>query len=131
METTIIDSSVLLAIMQNEPESETYHEFLRYSVISSVNVAEVAGVLMARHNMPKNDTINAISQLVDNVINFTSEHAYISAEFEIVNKKNAYGLSLGDRACITLGVMMDGTIYTTDKIWQKVSFKNAKIKVLR
>jgi len=40
-------------------------------------------------------------------------------------------LSLGDRACITLGIKLQAPIYTADKIWAKLKLNNADIKLIR
>ena len=53
MNSYVIDSSVLLALLKKEPGSDNYHHYLKDSVMSSVNITEVAGILIARHNIPK------------------------------------------------------------------------------
>ena len=131
MHSYVIDSSVLLALLKKEPGSENYYDYLKDSVISSVNITEVAGILIARHDIPKDKVIATMSQLVGTVINFSGKQAYIAADLEKTNMQNKLGLSLGDKACISLGILMNLTVCSTDRIWGNVKVENLKINLLR
>lgn len=65
------------------------------------------------------------------MINFTEEQAYIVAELEVANREKGLGLSLADKACISLGVSLGIPVYTADKIWAELQFKNANVKLIR
>jgi len=45
---------------------------------------------------------------------------------------SSYGLSLGDKYCIALGILMDKPIYTADKIWKQFESQlSVKINLIR
>jgi len=50
-----------------------------------------------------------------NVIAWTEDLAYRSAEFAILGK--SHGLSLGDRACLALARQLHATALTADQAW--------------
>jgi PIN domain nuclease of toxin-antitoxin system len=41
------------------------------------------------------------------------------------------GLSLEDRACVSLGIKLGIAIYTADKIWAELKLENADIRLIR
>ena len=41
------------------------------------------------------------------------------------------GLSIGDRACIALGIKMKLPIYTADKVWADLDLEGAEIILIR
>ncbi len=131
MSSVILDSSAILTIINQEAGSEVIKPLLAHSVVSSVNIAETSAILVARYKIPLVEVKVLISQLIGNIINFNEEQAYLVAELEIINREKKYGLSLADKACIALGVSMDIPIYTADKIWESLKFKNAKVRLIR
>ena len=131
MSSYVVGSSVLLALLKKEPGSENYYDYLKDSIMSSVNVSEVAGILIARHHIPKDKVLTTINQLVGTIVNFTAPQAYIAADLEKINMQNKLGLSLGNKACISLGILMNLTVCSTDRIWGKVKVENLKINLLR
>ena len=56
---------------------------------------------------------------------------YFGCKFPHTNMQNKLGLSLGDKACISLGILMNLTVCSTDRIWGKVKVENLKINLLR
>ncbi|MDF3047557.1 MAG: hypothetical protein K0R73_675 [Candidatus Midichloriaceae bacterium] len=131
MKSAILDTSAILAIINNEPGSDVIRPLLSNSIVSSVNIAETSAILVSRYKIPLSDVKTLVNQLIGTVINFTEEQAYIVAELEAVNRENGYGLSLGDKACISLGISLNTPIYTADKIWEGLNFKNANIELIR
>ena len=131
MKPVILDTSAILAVINQEEGAEIVKTLLANSVVSSVNIAETSAILISRYKIPLIEVKTVISQLIGNIINFNEEQAYIVAELEVMNRDKKYGLSLADKACIALGVSMDITIYTADKVWEELKFKNAKIKLIR
>jgi ribonuclease VapC len=59
---------------------------------------------------------------------FTSEHAKLAGD--LVAQTRPLGLSLGDRACLALGLSLKAPVYTADKSWKKVKV-GARIHVIR
>jgi PIN domain nuclease of toxin-antitoxin system len=48
----------------------------------------------------------------------------------LVAQTRALGLSLGDRACLALGLALKAPVYTADKSWKKLKV-NVRIHVIR
>ena len=128
MSKVILDSSAMLALIKNEEGSSIVEELLGNIVMSSVNVSEVAAVLLESEMSPEQVT-QAIEPFIDSMIDFDFAHSILCAALKQSTKH--LGLSLGDRACISLGIKLELPIYTADKIWSELKLKNADIKLIR
>jgi PIN domain nuclease of toxin-antitoxin system len=60
----------------------------------------------------------AASAATHEIVDFNSEHARISGD--LVLQTRPLGLSLGDRACLALGIALDSPVYTADRTWQSL-----------
>lgn len=127
----VLDSSALLALINKEEGSDMVKSILPGSIMSSVNLAEVTGILMARHKVLQKDISIIIRELVKCVISFNEEQAYIVGDLEKVNFEKRIGLSLGDKACISLGKLLNIPIYTADRAWGNLQMQDVEIKVIR
>ena len=117
----VLDSSALLAFINQENGSELVEGYLPNAIMSSVNIAEVVAVL-SLVDMPEDIIINIINDLGIEVISFDQEQA-IQTGF-LRNKTKAAGLSLGDRACINLATIKNLNVVTADKIWSTLDLTN-------
>jgi PIN domain nuclease of toxin-antitoxin system len=131
MNSVVLDSSVLLAIINKEEGYEKAIFLLADSIISSVTYGEILGILISRYYLPQAQVINMIKQLVSTIISFNESQAVIVAELEVINSRHKYGLSLADKSCIALGINLKLPIYTADRIWAKVDYANADINLIR
>ena len=114
MNKAVLDSSALLAFINQENGSELVERYLPNAVMSSVNIAEVVAVL-SLVDIPEDIIISIINDLSIEIIDFDQEQA-IQTGF-LRKKTKAAGLSLGDRACINLASIKNLTVVTADKIW--------------
>lgn len=114
----ILDSSALIALLVQEKGYEKVVEILPQSIMSSVNVAEVAKFLKERNKLEDEQIQNTIYSLIDQILPFDDKLAFLSAG--IIDKTRALGLSLGDRACISLGLSTGYSIHTADKAWAQL-----------
>lgn len=111
----VLDASAILALIQEEPGAEVIKPLLKYSVTSTVNVAETLTSLQKIDISPE-EGLEYISLLIDEIVDFDLDQAMdVSILYPKVKHK---GLSLGDRACLALGKKYCTTIYTADKVWQ-------------
>jgi ribonuclease VapC len=118
MSESVLDASAVLALLADEPGSAALiPELLATAVISAVNVAEVQSKLVERGFNPDDAWEAALSSVVE-IIDFTPEHARIAGD--LVRKTRIHGLSLGDRACLALGIARKAPIYTADRSWKKL-----------
>ena len=114
----VFDSSALIMLFAKEPGYEKVREYLRHSVISSVNIAEIYKYCIEMQGLSEDDCRSLIHLTGIKIIDFCEEQALISARITEETKK--HDLSLGDRACIALGVFKNYKILTCNKIWGKV-----------
>lgn len=122
----VLDSSALLALIQNEEGSDVIRPLLSSSLMSSINVAEVLTVLQ-RAGLGAKEAFEDVAPLIKKIIDFDTEQAIEVANLYPNVKK--HGLSLGDRACLSLGIIHNIPIYTADKAWSKLSLPVSVIMV--
>jgi ribonuclease VapC len=128
MNRVVLDASALLALLNQEPGSEKLTpELLSVAAISTVNLAEVHGKLVSR-GLSARDAWEAALSPIREAVPFTSEHARLAGD--LVAQTRPLGLSLGDRACLALGLALKATVYTADKSWKKLKL-GARIRVIR
>jgi len=128
MNRVVLDASALLAILNQETGAEKLTpEILSAASTSTVNLAEVHGKLVSRGLNP-NDAWEATMSPIREAVAFTSEHARLTGD--LVAQTRALGLSLGDRACLALGLALKVPVYTADKSWKKLKV-NVRIHVIR
>jgi ribonuclease VapC len=89
------------------------------SVICSVNWAEVLQKVIARGGKQPQDVGGDLEFLGLAVVPFTAEDAMTAAEMWTVGRQA--GLSLGDRACLSLARRLGLPALTTDQIWGTLS----------
>jgi len=128
MSSIVLDGSAILAFLNEEPGYEKLTpELLANSAASTVNLAEVHSKLVARGGAPREAWEDAISPVRD-VLPFTEEHAQIAGS--LVAETRRLGLSLGDRACLALGIALKAEVYTAEKAWKNLKL-NVRIHVIR
>jgi len=124
----VLDASAMLAVLNREPGSERLTpEMLSNASGSTVNLAEVHTKLVSRGEDPDDaweDALSAIQELVP----FTEAQARIAGG--LVPQTRALGLSLGDRACLALGIALHAPVYTTDRSWKNLKL-GIRIHVVR
>lgn len=125
--TVVLDSSAVMALMFGEPGQERVLETLPGALLSAVNLAEIISKLTIR-GVNAEATENAVRRLGVEVADFTATHARIVGHLRPLTK--SAGLSLGDRACIALGVSQQAEILTTDRAWATVQIP-ATITLIR
>jgi ribonuclease VapC len=106
----------LLAILNQEIGSEKLTpELLSISVSSTVNLAEVQAKRVRRGLRP-DEAWEATLSPVRQAVSFNEEQAKLAGS--LVSHTRPLGLSLGDRACLALGIALKAPIYTADKSWK-------------
>jgi PIN domain nuclease of toxin-antitoxin system len=128
MSRVVLDASALLALVQEEKGAEIIRSLLKSSVMSAVNVAESLTVLQ-RIGIAPEEAIISISDMITTIIPFDLDQARFVAELD--DQGQHKGLSLGDRACIYLGIKLQIPIYTADKIWARLQLDAADIRLIR
>src|SRR5580692_3939853 len=94
---------------------------------ASVILTEVQTKLVSRGWTPEHAWEDATSPLRE-VVSFDDEQARIAGDLVIQTRH--LGLSLGDRACLALGIALKVPIYTAEKSWKKLKV-GVRIHVIR
>jgi PIN domain nuclease of toxin-antitoxin system len=116
VKTIVLDASAMLAVLNEEPGSEKLTpEMLNNSIGSTVNLAEVHTKLVSRGGDPDEAWEDALSAIQE-AVPFNEEQARIAGG--LVARTRALGLSLGDRACLALGFVLNAPVYTADRSWK-------------
>lgn len=113
--------------MLDEPGTDLVFRHARNPVVSTVNLAEAQAKLVKR-GMPTEDAWRAALAFCHEVIPFDQEQARVTGE--IVPFTAPLGLSLGDRACLALAILMKLPVYTSDRVWKKLPLE-VEIRLLR
>ena len=122
MNSIVLDASALLAVLNREPGAEKLtSQLLSAATSSTVNLAEVQSKLVSRGIKPDEAWEATISPIRESAV-FTDEQAKIAGS--LIARTSAFGLSLGDRACLALGIALKAPVYTADRSW-----KNLKLGV--
>lgn len=128
MSRVVLDASAVLALLNNEPGADKLTlALLSDATSSTVNLAEVQTKLVSQGGDPDEaweDTLSPIREAMP----FTDEQAKIAGS--LVAQTRPWGLSLGDRACLALGITLKAPIYTADKSWKSLKL-GVRIHVIR
>jgi PIN domain nuclease of toxin-antitoxin system len=110
----VADASAILAALKNEPFSIIDPRLLVGATVSAVNICEVLSKL---HDDGLNDAqAQAAVALMDlRIVPFDGLQARTAARLRSMTRPA--GLSLGDRACLTLGDRLGYPVVTADRVW--------------
>lgn len=113
----VFDASAALALLQAEPAAATITTLLAEGVcaISAVNPAEVVSKLADRA-VPEPVIVDAVNSLQMEVHRFEESDAVTVGMLRPAT--GSRGLSLGDRACLSLGISLGVPVVTTDRDWE-------------
>ena len=123
----VLDASAVLVLLQVEPGSDQVAQCIPGALISAVNLAEVVGKL-ADAGMPGSQIELALSSLGLRVVPLDEHAAYDVGMLRPSTRTR--GLSLGDRACLALGVASGLPVLTSDRAWSEVEI-GAVVEVVR
>ena len=123
----VLDASAVLAFLNSEPGYERVSLALPNSVISAVNMSETIAKLM-EVGMPEKEIELVLAYLGCEVKSFELEDGKSTAKLRQVTRP--LGLSLGDRACLALGLQLGLPVLTADRAWSSLTL-GIEIEVIR
>ena len=129
MNKVVLDTSAVLAYLCEEAGADQVSPVLETAsgLISSVNFAELVSKMIDQ-GMPPAIIRETLFGLELELVPHDEEQAFITGELRTVSK--AYGLSLGDRACLALGIVKQLPVLTADRVWLNVSVQT-EVRVIR
>ena len=127
MSEVVFDASALLALLNREPGHEEVAQVVPDAAISAVNISEVVSKL-AESGMPGEKIEEALEGLALEIYDFGRELAFQAGMLRPATRSR--GLSLGDRACLTLGERLNLPVLTTDRAWEDLEL-NVEVRQVR
>ena len=114
MASAVLDSSAVLAILNAEPGADLVIATLDDALLSTVNYAEVVTKIVERGGTYKKAEA-ALQLITATVIDFDLALAQRTGALRAETRKR--GLSLGDRACLSLAEREGVPAITGDRSW--------------
>ncbi|WP_247219341.1 type II toxin-antitoxin system VapC family toxin [Synechococcus sp. C9] len=127
MSRVVLDASAVLVLLNQEAGSDGIAPLIPQSVISAVNLSEVIAKL-ADAGIPEASIHQILKHLNLEVIAFNDQQALTTGLLRPLTKSQ--GLSLGDRACLALGMSLNLPVITSDQTWSRLSLA-IEIRVIR
>jgi len=117
MSSFVLDSSALLACLNQEAGSEAVADIVADALLGTVNLAETMTVLVRQGASRERAT--EILQLWDfQVVDF--ERSLAEETGALIELTRSMGLSLGDRACLALARARGLPALTADRSWNGI-----------
>jgi PIN domain nuclease of toxin-antitoxin system len=123
----VLDASAVLALLVEEPGADEVESVLDGALMSSVNLSEV----LQKGEQLGSDVEGLEFDLEALGVEFRTFDALQSrVTADIWARAPSAGLSIGDRACLALTELVEGTAVTTDRRWAEVQLA-IPIRVVR
>ena len=122
--TTVVDASVVLAWLQDEPGAAEAEPMLMEGIIGAANWSEVLQKVR-QHGAPTGIVARLLSSFGLTVVDVTAEDAERAAELW----QPGGSMSLADRLCLALGLRMGSVVATADAAWADVA--DAQVAIIR
>ena len=124
---TVLDTSALIALLFGERGAEKVEAVMRGAALSTVTYCETLAVMtrLGRDvgRLRQGLLISGLS-----IVPFEARHAEVTAELE--RQTRSHGLSLGDRACLALGILRNETVLTADRPWADLAL-GVRVELIR
>ncbi|MDA1129291.1 MAG: type II toxin-antitoxin system VapC family toxin [Chloroflexi bacterium] len=127
-ESYVLDASAILAWLHGETGSEIVESSLGSSVICSVNWAEVLQKIIARGTREPEEVGEDLQYVGLAVVPFSAADAERAAR--LWSTSRSAGLSLGDRACLSLAMRLELPALTADRRWATLDLA-AEVRLIR
>ena len=123
----VLDSSAILALLNDEAGADVVAEILPSSVVSTVNLAEVIASLVNK-GVSGADAEAALLTLDCKSEPFRREEALLAGRLRESTRQA--GLSLGDRACLALALSLGLPVLTADRAWRNLPLE-VEVRLIR
>jgi PIN domain nuclease of toxin-antitoxin system len=123
----VLDASVVLATEFGESGAIDWTEVYERSAISAFNLGEVVSKLVERgHDAERTNFLVELLLPISHVL--TSVQAIRAGTWRMQTRR--FGLSMGDRCCLALGLEFGAEVYTADRAWADLDL-GVKVRVIR
>ena len=114
----VLDASALIALLKGEPGADVVERHMVQPVMSTVNLAETL-TRMAQDGADAAETKAHLDASPIRFVPATDEHALGAALLRAHTKP--WGLSLGDRFCLALGLEERLPVLTAERRWKELN----------
>jgi PIN domain nuclease of toxin-antitoxin system len=114
MASAVLDSSAILAVLNGERGAQAVTAALKDALVSTVNYAEVVSKLVDR-GVSYAQALLALRTIALTIVDFDLALAQRTGALRAATKHR--GLSLGDRACLSLAEREGVAAITGDRSW--------------
>jgi PIN domain nuclease of toxin-antitoxin system len=114
MASAVLDSSAILAVLNGEPGADAVMAIMEDALVSTVNFAEVVAKLVERGST-STQAQSALQAIALTMVDFDTSLAHRTGTLRAETRKK--GLSLGDRACLSLAERENVPAFTGDRSW--------------
>jgi ribonuclease VapC len=108
----VVDASAVMALMLAEPGADVVTAQIRGSLISAINLSECCARGVER-GADAADVLSIVRGYEVQVIPFDLAAALATADLR--ESTRPFGSSLGDRACLALGLSRSAAVFTSDR----------------
>jgi len=115
MSDVVLDTSAVIAFLRKEPGGDLIAPILRGARLSTVNFCEIIGKAKDI-NIAQDLAASTLARLGLQTVPFEDTHAFAAAGLR--EPTRSLGLSLADRACLALGLLLQCPVYTSDRRWK-------------
>ena len=112
--TCVLDSSAVLALLQDEPGGDVVAPLIATAAVSAVNVAEIVAKLSDK-GVPAEIAQAILDQAGIACLAFDRTQAHAVGRLRPVTRQRE--LSLGDNACLALALTLGVPAWTADRDW--------------
>lgn len=123
----VLDASAVLAFLHGESGAQTVADSLGGALLSTVNWSEVVQKAI-RHDVDVRGMREDFVGLGVRFVAFTTAQSELAAG--LWRDTHAYGLSLADRACLSLGLVHQCPVMTADRAWQQLEL-GLEVRLIR
>ncbi len=124
----MLDASAVLALLNAEPGHEAVSAVLPAAVIGTVNLTEIISKLCER-GVPADAAIEMVGCLGTEIVPHSQSLARRAGALRPLTR--AFGLSLGDRACLALGAERGAAVITAERSWDALVAEAAGVQIVR
>lgn len=114
MSTSVIDASAVLAMIFDEAGGDMVADVCEGAILNAVNLDEVLHKVVRRGIDPIL-VETQLSRLGISVVAFDGRQARVSAALH--SQLTGTATSFADRACLSMGLMLNATVLTADAKW--------------
>ena len=123
----VLDASVVLATLLNEPGGEVFANLTEEYRISTMNLGEIASRL-SDYGYPDVSVHKVVDSFRLQTVPLSAAQAVQAGLWRKETRR--FGLSMGDRICLALGLELGATVYTADRAWAELDL-GVRVQVVR